>query len=245
MFKKILTILCTVLAAAYLFLAVTAFNRKPQGQTCPDVDLRVSDTAYAGFITKQEVIALLDKEGLNPVGKEADNIDTRAMEKTLAGHALVDGVECYLTPGGKVCVEVSQRIPVLRVMSSDGDNYYVDNHGRAMPATAKCVAHLAVVTGHVSRDFATRQLYPLGLFLQDNGFWNAQTEQINVRPDQTIELVPRVGNHIIYLGKLKGYERKLKRVKLFYEKALSQVGWNKYSRINVEFDNQIICTKRE
>ena len=33
-------------------------------------------------------------------------------------------------------------------------------------------------------------------------------------------------------------------MRLFYEKALNRVGWNKYSRINVEFDNQIICTRR-
>ena len=53
-----------------------------------------------------------------------------------------------------------------------------------------------------------------------------------------------MGNHLIYLGKLNHFESKLERVKVFYEKALNRVGWNKYSRINVEFDNQIICTKR-
>jgi cell division protein FtsQ len=37
MLKKILTTVCTVLAAAYLFLAVTAFNRKPAGRVCEDL----------------------------------------------------------------------------------------------------------------------------------------------------------------------------------------------------------------
>jgi len=49
----------------------------------------------------------------------------------------------------------------------------------------------------------------------------------------------------VMLPKLDGFERKLERVKAFYERGLNQVGWNKYSRINVEFSNQIICTKRE
>ena len=35
-----------------------------------------------------------------------------------------------------------------------------------------------------------------------------------------------------------------KKKKLF-EKGLNQVGWNKYSRISLEFNNQIICTKKE
>ena len=81
--------------------------------------------------------------------------------------------------------------------------------------------------------------------MQQNPFWDAQIEQIYICADQTVELVPRVGDHLIYLGELKDYDRKLDRLKEFYQKALNKVGWNKYSRINVEFDNQIICTKRD
>ena len=79
----------------------------------------------------------------------------------------------------------------------------------------------------------------------NNKFWDAQIEQIHVLPDRNIELVPRVGDHLVYLGKLENFENKLARLKEFYQKGLNQVGWNKYSRISLEFSNQIICTKRE
>ena len=58
-----------------------------------------------------------------------------------------------------------------------------------------------------------------------------------------MELIPRVGDHIIVIGTLTDYSDKLARLKLFYEKVLNQVGWNKYRKINIEFSNQIICTK--
>ena len=51
--------------------------------------------------------------------------------------------------------------------------------------------------------------------------------------------------HIIFLGKPGDYEEKFERLKIFYKKGLNQVGWNKYSRISLEFSNQIICTKKE
>ena len=54
-----------------------------------------------------------------------------------------------------------------------------------------------------------------------------------------------VQGHLVYLGKLENFEDKLARLKEFYKKGLNRVGWNKYSRINLEFNNQIICTKRE
>mgnify|MGYP007085008130 FL=1 len=121
---------------------------------------------------------------------------------------------------------MTQRTPILRVMSANGENYYLDNKGTVMPPDAKCVAHLAVVTGNVEKSFAMRDLYKFGVFLQKNSFWNAQIEQIHVLPGKNIELVPRVGDHLIYLGKIAGFEKKLKRVKAFYERGLNQVGWN-------------------
>ena len=90
-----------------------------------------------------------------------------------------------------------------------------------------------------------------------NELWRNQIEQINVLPDKGIELVPRVGNHIIYVGYLPEtnligkrekdiqtfIQRKMTRLESFYKYGLSQAGWNKYSYINLEFDNQIICKK--
>lgn len=58
---------------------------------------------------------------------------TKTLERELAKHPLIDQVECYKTPSGKLCIEVTQRIPILRVMSANGENYYLDNKGIVMP----------------------------------------------------------------------------------------------------------------
>ena len=81
------------------------------------------------------------------------------MEQALSKHPLIDEVECYKTPSGKLCIEVTQRIPILRIMSANGENYYLDNKGTVMPPDAKCVAHRAIVTGNVEKSFAMRDLY--------------------------------------------------------------------------------------
>ena len=228
-----------------VFVAITAFNRKPADQTCRDMELVIKDTAYAGFITKDELKGILQQKGIYPIGKKMERISTKSLERELSKHPLIDQAECYKTPSGKVCVEVTQRIPILRVMSSNGENYYLDNKGTVMPPEAKCVAHRVIVTGNVEKSFAMKDLYKFGVFLHNNKFWDALIEQIHVLPDRNIELVPRVGDHLVYLGKLDNFEDKLARLKEFYKKGLNQVGWNKYSRINLEFSNQIICTKRE
>ena len=93
--------------------------------------------------------------------------------------------------------------------------------------------------------FAQNKLYELGKFIQNDPFWKAQVEQINVTTKQEFEIVPRVGDHILFLGKGGDYQEKFRKLRIFYNEALNQVGWNKYERISIEFNNQIICTKKE
>ena len=81
------------------------------------------------------------------------------------------------------------------------------------------------------------------LIIRDK-FWKNQIVQLNILNDGSVEIVPRVGNHIAYLGQPVGISKKLDRLRKFYRYGLSQAGWNKYSRISVEFDNQIICKRR-
>ncbi len=243
--KRILLLFLLLLIVAYLGMAITAFNRKPVGQVCNNVELLLKDSLSLGLITQTEVISILEKSGINPMSMELDQIHTQTIEQILLEHPLIDRVESYKTPSGKLCIEVTQRTPLLRIMSDNGENYYIDNHGTIMSADRKCVAHLPIATGKIEKSFATKELYKFAVFLQKNSFWNAQIEQIHVLPQGNVELVPRVGDHLIYLGKLEHLETKLDRVKRFYEKGLNQVGWNKYSQINVEFTNQIICTRRE
>ncbi|NDV80366.1 cell division protein FtsQ/DivIB [Bacteroides sp. 51] len=245
MIKRILLSLVMLLVLGYLVIAITAFNVKPADLVCQDIDLVIKDSVNAGFITKKEVTSILTNKQAYPVGKKIDEIDLKVLEGILGTHPLIDQVECYKTPGGKLYVEVTQRVPILRVMGRNGENYFVDNKGTIMPPEARCIAHLPIVTGNVEKSFALTDLYQFALFLQKNKFWDAQIEQINVLKGREVELVPRVGDHIVFLGKIDDYENKLDRLKEFYRKGLNKVGWNKYKRISVEFDNQIICTKKK
>jgi cell division protein FtsQ len=69
--------------------------------------------------------------------------------------------------------------------------------------------------------------------------------QIHVLATHEIDLIPRVGDHTVFLGSLRNFRRKLDNLRIFYEQGLNTVGWNKYRRINLDFDGQVIGIKRE
>lgn len=243
--KKSAVVTLNVAVAAYLLLAVTAFTDADDGgMICTQVKIDIEDSAVDGFLDADEIKAILQRNGVYPLAKPMRDIDIRRIEETLRKSPFVDKAQCYKTQSGFVCVSLTQRMPVVRVKADNGDDYYIDNHGGIMHNT-KYVSDLVIATGNISRPYARKVLTRIGNYIAGDRFWLNQIVQINVLADGSVEIVPRVGDNIVYLGRPVYIQRKLARLEKFYKYGLSQAGWNKYSYISLEFDNQIICKKKQ
>ena len=242
--KKTALVLTDIVLGGYLILAVTAFNH-PDDLTdiCGEVRIDIKDDVVKGFLNADEIKLQLQQAKLYPLGYRMDSIDTREIEESLRQSPFVETAECYKTQTGHVNITLTQRLPVMRVKADNGDDYYLDSHGAIMPNT-RYVSNLAIATGHVQRKYAQQVLTRVGNLLLQNDVWRSQVEQLNVLSDGSLEMIPRVGNHVVYLGQPVNLGKKLSRLDKFYKYGLSQAGWNKYSYINMEFDNQIICKRR-
>lgn len=243
--KKVLVIITDIAIAIYLVLAISVFNKPTAKATvCSEVKIAISENIMKGFLSANDVKQILENEKIYPLERDMQLVDTREIERILGSNPFVDQAQCYKTEGGHVCIDLTQRTPIIRVKAVNGDDYYVDNHGSIMPNT-KYVSNLIIATGCISKDYAKRTLTRIANHIVHDEFWQNQIVQLNVLSDGSIEIVPRVGDHIIYLGHPTFVAKKLERVQKFYKYGLSQAGWNKYDYINVEFNNQIICTHRE
>jgi cell division protein FtsQ len=89
-----------------------------------------------------------------------------------------------------------------------------------------------------------KDIFPFMNYINGDSFWSAQIDQVYVDGNDEIDLIPRVGNHIVHLGTFENFRGKLRNLQAFYEDVLPQVGWNKYSIINLEFKDQVVCKKR-
>ena len=69
MLKKLFIFLFLILITVYLVIAVTILNAKPNGQTCDGMELVIKDSIDYGFISKREVLRLLNGKKLSPIGK--------------------------------------------------------------------------------------------------------------------------------------------------------------------------------
>ena len=243
--KKSLFAVCDIVIAAYLLLAVTAFNRPEADPShCTEVKIDIMQNSVEGFMTAGEIKKILSQNNLYPLKRPMADISPRQIEEALQKSPFVERVECYKTQSGHVCINIKQRIPVVRVMADNGENYYVDTYGNMMPENSY-VTDLIIATGAINRKYARTILTRVANYILQDKFWKNQIVQMNVLPDGTMEVVPRVGDHIVYLGAPKEIDKKLERLRKFYLYGLNKAGWGKYSYINVEFNNQIICKKNK
>ena len=222
---------------------MTAFNKPDVKQVCRDVRINIEKGVVDGFLTVNDIKYMLNHDAISPIGQSMEKINLRLMEETLQSKELIEEVQCYKGQNGLVCIDVRQRIPVIRVMNDHGEDYYVDNHGKPMPAT-DYACDLIVATGRINKQYAEKKLVPMANVILSKPFWKSQIEQLNILPDGSVEIVPRVGGHIAYIGQPDNVGKKLDRLQKFYRYGLTQAGWNKYSRVSVEFDNQIVCKRK-
>jgi cell division protein FtsQ len=257
--KKAGLIFADLLIAVYIIAAFAAFNKpEPNRQKCKDVNIVVADAATHGFIDAKEVKSRLEKLKLYPKGKTLDKVSCRKIEETLLATPFVKTAECYKDVAGTVNVSITQRMPVVRIKAVNNDDYYIDDKDCIMP-NSNYTSDLMIATGYISRSFATLYVSPMARKLMADDFCKNLFQQINVTGDLGIELIPRIGDNVVYLGHVpvsknkteriklvdEFVEKKMKRLKAFYKYGLPVAGWNKYSEISLEFDNQIICKRSD
>jgi cell division protein FtsQ len=228
---------------------------------CKRIDIKIKDNADVGFLSKKDVIKLLDKQGINYLGIALSEINLEKVEKAVYSNQIVDECKAYTGINGSLNVEIAQRVPLVRIIDAKGLGYYIDQKGNVLSLSMRFAAHVLVVNGNINTPFRIntamninnlsykpeekklKDIYTLARFISDNKFWNAQIVQVYVNHSDEFELVPRVGPHIILLGDIKNFEEKFEKLEIFYREGLNYVGWNQYITINLKFKDQVVCTK--
>lgn len=231
-----------LLVVSYLVFAGVSFSGKLSSEVCRGVQVTVEDSSKIGFITSKEIFRLLESRNLNLVGQTMKHINIGKVEQEIRRNQYIDKVDCYKTLDGNIKISVWQRQPIVHVMTAE--NYYLDNDFHKMPFVPGYSTYVPIVSGTVSQRYIRNQLFPFVRFLQGNEFWNSQVDQIYVHNDSTVELVPRVGDYIINLGPIDRYEQKLDKLMTLYTKAFNTIGWNRYSYIDLQYRDRVICTKK-
>lgn len=227
----------------YLVFAFANLSHDDDQRECIGTEIILEDS-IANFVNRQFVEQLIVQSKCPIQGRNIKDIDIRTIEASIQNNPYIDSVACHYTSTNLLCIRVLPRRPVLHVISDNGEKYYMDINGNDMP-TDVFLQDLCLATGNISKDYAKEHLVQIADYVNTHAPWNKEIQQISVRTPKHIEIILSTGSHTVVLGEPTDIQGKLNRLQNFYEEGLNKVGWNKYSIIDLNYANQIVCTKKQ
>jgi len=196
------------------------------------------------FISYEMVNKLLI-QNLEIVKNESkENINLNNIELFLQNNEMIENAEIFLTLSGDLGAIIKQRTPVLRV-SNNLESYYYDELGEKMPLSDNYSARVPITTSDLNKSNCI-EIICLANKIYDDEFLRKQIigiDQITGERSNQFELRTRMGNQKIVFGDIKRMDEKIIKLKVFYQKMMSDSIINSYKSIDLKFNGQVVCEK--
>ncbi|WP_317171471.1 cell division protein FtsQ/DivIB [Tamlana sp. I1] len=176
--------------------------------------------------------------GVKNVAKET--LALNELENALKSNPMIKAAEVYVAVDGTLNADIEQKTPVARV--STNASYYIDDDGLFMPLSRNYSARVPLVTGYVEKN-NLKNVYQVARKIRSDDFLTKHVFEIHQNQDNYLFLKLRKCDFIVQLGEIEALDKKINNLKAFYKKALKDKTLQNYSKVNLQFDNQVICTK--
>ena len=133
--------------AAYVIYAGTAAGRLRAGKKVGRVEIEVVDSSSMGYLVSGRMVReWIAHSGIKTNGMAVDAVELAAIEALIAKNGFVERVDAYVTYGSVLHIDISQRRPLLRLLT-DGVDSYVTPEGYVFAAPRASSLYVPVVTG--------------------------------------------------------------------------------------------------
>lgn len=258
--RKILKILLLI-PVIYLMAMPVYHAASSSSKPCSGIVINIADSSDYHFVTKRQLLNLAYGGNSKILGQPLSKVSAQEIENRINILRELKVAEVYTTVDGALHLYVDQRNPVMRIIPDEGGDYFLDEEGWLFRKRNLYNPRLHIIEGNINitpamldsvsvldtliRGTILKDAFNFVNYISRDNFWSAQIDQIHVDNNDEVNLIPRVGNHVIHLGTFDDYEKKLNKLEAMYEDVMPVVGWNKYSSINLEYKDQVVCRKRQ
>jgi len=250
--KKILiTFLWICLGLGSLTLLVSGIHKK-DNSVCKGYEIEIIGINNNFFIGKSEILEILEKVAGNQIkGQAINKLNLLEMENQIKKDVWISKATLYFDKNDILMVKVEEKNPIARVFSNQGTSFYIDHSLNMLPLSKTHSARLPVFTNFPSAlkvlsksdSVLLNNIKAMSLYIQNDPFLMAMIDQVDITASNKFELIPKLGDQVILFGDATNIDKKFNKLKLFYKNVISVKGWKKYSKVNLEFENQIVASK--
>lgn len=244
-----------LVVALFVFVAVYARHRRDT-LMLRSVRVEIRNSGDYSFVTVPEIEKVVEKCGIVAGEILCADIDTGKLKSELLKSSYIRSANCMVGYfDGVLHVDVSQFIPVARLIDADGNDYFLDENNHCVRKNNTRGYDIMVITNHRQGLFdvltkkSTKKSEELEKFLtfvkyaKNDDFVNSLITQINITERGNVELVPRVGRQTVVLGRLSDLDEapeRLKKLRVYLSKGLEAGVLDKYSKIDISHGNQVV-----
>jgi cell division protein FtsQ len=240
-----------LLAAATVLTCVSLVARNEEDRLFKRIVINIENQYDNYFVDENDVMHLISAGGTEKIlGAGYESLSLKSLENRIKTHKFVNSTEVFRDFKGNLFVNITQNKPIARIVRKYSPHAYVGTEGQILPVSERFTARVPLISGPytdklVKQDLTEteegRALYELLLFIESDPFWKAQIAQLEIDGGANIIMYPQVTKQYIEFGKAEQITHKFKKLKIFYTKILPSKGWNSYRKVNVKYQDQIIC----
>ena len=230
---KILLILSLIFSIGVLY----ASNLKNNSRIINKIHVKITpNSSY--FISADSIRNTINKYILT----YKDSISLSKIEQEIDKNTYVEKSQVYMKIGQELNVDIKQKEPIARVITSDSI-FYLDKNSNFMSLSKLKSSNVPLIFGF-SEYSDLKYLTEISLMIKKDEFLNKNISQIFIKDDQKIDLKIRGNNTIIEFGNNNRLKNKIQNLKAFYNRAISKNEIDKYKKINLRFENQVVVVKK-
>lgn len=230
-----------------LFLSILLFEKKIKLRPCTSLTIKILNKE------KEQIISIKDIRTNDLEIKSRGlltEINCLEILSSIKSSPYISKALCYKTWLRGINLEILLRKPIARLQFANNADVYLDILGEIFPISRHFSLRVPIV--EVKRENLKLEknlknnkygimLFSLLQYIHSNDFLNAQIAHVVVTAEGNINLYTQVGGECIEFGKPDDFTKKFAKLMLYYKKIVPYKGWYKYKRINLEFENQIVC----
>ena len=231
---KIKLFFLLVLISGLFYSTISVNNLRDISKT----DIYIHDSSNL-FISKDSIKSAVI-EIITTKNIHKSSVHLKALEFELNKIELVKKSDVFIDVNGTMVVNIQQRMPIARFLDNKS---YLDEDGLVMPKSKYYSARVPVIKGYANTQDQLDLIYKLSNYIKNDKFLSQSTAEILIDSNSIFSIKLRNYRFKILIGQLNNIDLKIKNFKAFYINALSNQILNKYSVINLQFDNQVVCIK--
>jgi cell division protein FtsQ len=263
--KKRTKLLLLIFGIAALLVFANRMINSYDESVCTDFRVNIINSSEESFVSPEELKQEVKTQYHEPQGIQMSEIDLEKIAQIISTNPYVRKVKTYKSLDAVIIADVEQREPLVRAFNMQGKSFIIDMKGDIMPIPQLGKLNLLCAGGYIDIEpdsftgvnvqtpgfddmnvfKALNSVYLTALALKNDIHFSEMISQIYVNNEYEIELIPVVGDFILFFGTPDKAKEKIDKMHILYTRLVPFIDMKAYGRVDLTIDNQLVLQKKQ